>query len=201
MESHPLYSELRRVLDGQGKTDIPVTKTSLWQYSLYKKSGFQDNGIIYLRGNPPVSKTGSSKRILVCSTRSESDVLNRIFDKKLCNNDLELKEEAKNYLNMFHKNHLPGEDMNVEKLAEIRNAIKIGDEIHYCFSTDTFWQNFFNSPRFLDESVTIPEGMISTGYLRNYIDGAGGTIECSKRLKQIAGKWKVPIDFVGTCAP
>jgi len=200
MEAHPLYSELRHLMDSVGNKDTPVTKTSLWQYSVYRQSGCSKDDSIYISRNPPVLEASPSERFLVCSTRSEGNVFNKIFGNK-SDNKLELQEEAKNFLKVFHQKHLPVEDMNVNKIVEIRDMAKSGGEIQYCFCTDTFWQNFFNTKYFLDEPVTIPKRMIATGYLRNYIEGAGETKNCSKRLEKIAHKWKVPIDFVGTCAP
>ena len=184
MEANPLYSELRGVLDKMGRKDIPVNKTNLWQYSI-DKSG--ENGIPFFYANPPVSGAEPSKRILVCSTRAEAATLDKILKEKCHNDDIEgMKKEIKSYLNVFHNKHLPGKELDINELLELRKDIKSGDEIQHCVTTGSFWSDFFNNVYFLDEPATIPKKMIATGYLRNYIRGAGESLEVSERLENFS---------------
>lgn len=60
-----------------------------------------------------------------------------------------------------------------------------------------FWDRFFGTGKFLGgKAKDIPALIISTGFMRNYSDAGGETLEVWDRLIEIGESYKIPVEFI-----
>ncbi len=130
----------------------------------------------YFYADPPLQDYSRSNRILI--TGEPSRLYHLLINESL--NPLELSQEFK-----------------ISKDLAIRLKKAKKEDISLSLRRiSSFWESFFNEDNFLDKPVSVPELMISTGFMRNYNYIGGETLNVGPRLREIAQRYQIDFELI-----
>jgi len=215
-----LREELKRRLSALGRTDVPITKTMLWEYSIDKARAEEMAETLnseMVRANfarilgDLFAQDEETRREVMNSVRSSSFSMEDYFQRggmpETCfyaTPPIESPRHSDRILITGTKAEIGSLYREVEELKSgkpSRMLNKFTEEIrdnpiNYCATVGSFWRYFFDQKDFLDYEVSVPKKIIGTGALRNYNMYGGETMDVKERLKEVAEKFKVPIAFI-----
>lgn len=212
-----LEKDLREKLAEDGKPAAPdkkFSKTDLWYWST-DRAAYDPKAVVGRKFSscdeprsafysiPPLENVPTANRVLVVSTKYEGQVLDRVLERvKSAPDSASALEQVRQEL------YTSGDGKR-----SLEKGLSVGDlwteiaqengEIVRCARMAAFWEKFFGAEKFMDEldKITVPKRMITTGLIRTYGYMGGCTDDVSGRLKEIAEHWKMPVNFITSCAP
>ncbi len=204
----PGYAEfdaLRKILRDVDKSDLEITKTLYWSW-LTEKGDFPET---FFYNTPPIGEAQESNRILITGTKVETRDMYEILKgleaykrviKVLQDKRLKLPASKNETLLKGHE-----EQPSNELILATRSLQEYGVTPEYIFSArvGSFWEQFFCQDNFLDniDKISVPLAIIGTGFMRNYNQYGGETMDVKGRLEEIASAWDIPIQIINSWAP
>ena len=153
-----------------GNADKPLNLTTAWKYSQERFRGDHDPARGEFSSEPPVACASQSARTVIIGSGTSLAEFNR----RLAARTSEPNSEDRAVL-----------DRVADQPTELRTNIT---------HAGCFWANFFGTPNYLQDPVSIPQELVSTGELRNHNCYGGETLSgpwLNEHLAHICNNWGV----------
>lgn len=181
------FLSLRNQMDKIGNGNKEVNLTTLWHW-LNDKTDFD---LDFFDNTPPIFEAEVSDRIIICASKAENRDIYKLFE------SWRVEKAASKWKKIKTLTFSRFRDQKTisNPFPEI-SGFELSSEFVHSSEVGYFWDSFFAAKYFLDEDITIPKMIISTGFMRSYMGNAGTTYPVSDRLREIAESWDIPIHFI-----